>query len=132
MSCRYVTADVFTDRMFGGNPVAARAGLATIETFEEDNLLERATQVGERFRGYFAALKEVSPQIQDVRIKGAMIGVQLSVDGGPVVEACLKRGLLINCTHRTVLRLLPAVNIEPDLIDAGCGIIREALLAHGM
>ncbi|WP_439631504.1 aspartate aminotransferase family protein [Gemmata sp.] len=114
---------------FGGNPIAARAALATIETIEAENLLERATQIGERFFARFTALKEKCPLVTDVRAKGAMIGVELSVEGAPVVEACLKRGLLINCTHQTVLRLLPALTISDEQIDDGCDILSEALLA---
>jgi acetylornithine/N-succinyldiaminopimelate aminotransferase len=113
---------------FGGNPLAARAALATIETIEEDGLLDRAVQVGERCRQHFAAMKEQSPLIQDVRVKGAMIGVQLGVEGGPVVAECLKRGLLINCTHQTVIRLLPAINVTDEQIDDGCATIRDVLL----
>ncbi len=115
---------------FGGNPVAARAALATIETFDADNLLERAVQVGERFRRHFLAIQEKSPLVTDVRVKGGMIGVELAVEGAPIVAECLKRGLLINATHGTVLRLLPAVNIGDELIDQGCGILAEVLLAH--
>ncbi len=114
---------------FGGNPVASAAALATIETFEEQNLLDRATQVGERFRAHFAALKAECPIVQEIRVKGAMIGLQLSIDGAAIVEECLKRGLLVNCTHKTVIRLLPAVNIESQQIDDGCAILRDALLA---
>ena len=113
---------------FGGNPLAARAALATIETFEDEGLLERAVQVGERFRGHFLALKEKTPLVQEVRIRGAMIGVQLAVEGAPVVAACLKRGLLINCTHQTVLRLLPAVNVADEQIDDGCETIADVLM----
>ena len=114
---------------FGGNPLAARAALATIETIEADNLLERAVQIGEKFRARFTDLKEKCPLITDVRVKGTMIGVELAVEGAPVVEACLKHGLLINCTHQTVLRLLPALTISDEQIDDGCDIIAEALLA---
>ncbi len=113
---------------FGGNPIATRAALATIETIESENLLDRAIQVGERFRHHFQAMKAESPLIQDIRIKGAMIGVQLSVDGAPVVQECLKRGLLINCTHSTVIRLLPSITIDSQQIDDGCAILREILL----
>ncbi|OWK36617.1 aspartate aminotransferase family protein [Fimbriiglobus ruber] len=115
---------------FGGNPVAAIAALATIETFETDGLLDRATHVGERFRARFTALKEQCPLVTEVRVKGTMIGLQLAIDGGPIVQKCLDRGLLINCTHQTVIRLLPAVNIPDELIDAGCDIIQEVLLNH--
>ena len=115
---------------FGGNPISARAALATIETFEEENLLERAFEVGERFRQHFTAMRERTPLIHDIRIRGAMIGIELGIDGAPIVQDCLKRGLLINCTHQTVIRLLPAVNIEFEQIDSGCEILLEVLLAH--
>ncbi len=112
---------------FGGNPVSAIAALATIETIEEEGLLERAIAIGERFRGHFEKLQAECPLIAEIRIRGTMIGVQLSVEGAPIVAACLKAGLLVNCTHLTVLRLLPALTITDEEIDAGCGIIASAL-----
>ena len=115
---------------FGGNPIACVAALATIETIEQDKLLDRAAAIGERFRQHFEALKPRCPTITDVRAQGAMIGVELAVEGKPIVEACLKRKLLINCTHQTVLRLLPAMNLTDAQLDEGCAIIEEALLAH--
>ena len=115
---------------FGGNPIACRAALATIETIDEDGLLDRAEQIGERFRNHFEALKKRCPLIQQVRIKGAMIGIELSVPGSAVMDACLKRQLLINCTHTTVLRLLPALTLTDELIDEGCRVLAEVLLAH--
>jgi predicted acetylornithine/succinylornithine family transaminase len=115
---------------FGGNPVATRAALATIETFEADGLLERAGQVGERFRSRLLAIKEKCPLVTEVRVKGAMIGMQLAVEGAPVVQKCLERGLLINCTHQTVIRLLPAVNIPDELIDEGTDTLADVLLSH--
>ena len=115
---------------FGGNPLAARAALATIETIEQDGLLDRATRIGEKFRARFLALKEQCPLVTDVRVKGTMIGLELGVEGGPVVQACLRRGLLINCTHQTVIRLLPAVTIADEQIDDGCDILDEVLLNH--
>ena len=115
---------------FGGNPLACRAALATIETIEEDGLLERAVQIGERFRRHFEALKSRCPLIQQIRIQGVMIGVELSIPGTAIVDACLKRNLLINCTHTTVLRLLPALTLSDELIDEGCGILEEVLMEH--
>ena len=115
---------------FGGNPLACRAALATIETIEADGLLARAEAIGARFRARFEALQARCPWIQEIRIKGAMIGVELSVDGTPLVQQCLQRRLLINCTHGTVLRLLPALNLTDGQIDEGCGILEEVLLAY--
>lgn len=114
---------------FGGNPLAAKAALATIETIEQDGLLDRAVQIGERFRSRFLALKERCPLVAEVRVKGTMIGVELTIEGNPVVQACLQKGLLINCTHQTVIRLLPALTITDEQIDEGCDLLDEVLLA---
>jgi predicted acetylornithine/succinylornithine family transaminase len=115
---------------FGGNPIACRAALATIETIEADGLLARAEQIGQRFRERLTALQSRCPAIQAIRIQGAMIGVELSVDGAPIVAQCLERKLLINCTHGTVLRLLPALTLTDEEIDAGCTILDDVLLGH--
>jgi predicted acetylornithine/succinylornithine family transaminase len=113
---------------FGGNPIACRAALAAIETIEEDGLLERAESIGERFRQHFEAIKAKCPLIQDIRIRGAMIGVELSIEGGNIVHQCMQKQLLVNCTHGTVLRLLPALTLTDEEIDEGCGILAEVLL----
>jgi acetylornithine/N-succinyldiaminopimelate aminotransferase len=113
---------------FGGNPIACRAALATIETIEADHLLERAERIGARFQHRLTVLKARCPSIQEIRVKGAMIGVELSTDGAPIVNQCLRRKLLINCTHGTVLRLLPAMNLTDEQIDEGCSILEEILL----
>jgi predicted acetylornithine/succinylornithine family transaminase len=113
---------------FGGNPLACAAALAAIETIEDEGLLARAEAIGSRFQARFEALKERCPWIREVRVKGAMIGVELSVDGAAVVKDCLERRLLINCTHGTVLRLLPALTLSDAELDAGCGILEEVLI----
>jgi predicted acetylornithine/succinylornithine family transaminase len=115
---------------FGGNPVACRAALATIETIENDGLLARAQVIGAGFRDRFEAFRARCPAIREVRAKGAMIGIELSVDGAPVVQECLRRRLLINCTHGTVLRLLPALTLTDDQLGEGCAILEQALLAQ--
>jgi acetylornithine/N-succinyldiaminopimelate aminotransferase len=113
---------------FGGNPLACVAALATIETIEADGLLERATHIGEAFRQRFESLRQRCPLIQDIRIMGAMIGIELSIDGSPIVDQCLKRRLLINCTHGNVIRLLPALNLTDEELHAGCDILQDVLL----
>ncbi len=115
---------------FGGNPLACRAALATIETIEADGLLERAVVIGECFRRRFEALKARCPLVQQIRVKGVMIGVELSADGAPVVEECLKRRLLINCTHGTVIRLLPALTLTDEQIDQGCAVLEDVMMAY--
>jgi predicted acetylornithine/succinylornithine family transaminase len=112
---------------FGGNPLAARAGIATIETIEEDNLLEHAQRLGELFRERLLALQAECDLVREVRVLGVMIGLELAVEGTPAVEACLERGLLINCTHGTVLRLLPAMNLTAEQAHEGCDILADVL-----
>jgi acetylornithine/N-succinyldiaminopimelate aminotransferase len=112
---------------FGGNPIAARAGLATIEMIEQDNLLEHTRRLGELFRERLTALQNECPLVREVRISGVMIGLELSIDGAAVVQACLDRGLLVNCTHSTVIRLLPAMNLGEDQLHDGCDILAEVV-----
>jgi predicted acetylornithine/succinylornithine family transaminase len=115
---------------FGGNPVACRAALATIEMIEADGLLERAEQIGDGFRLRFQSLRERCPLIKDVRIKGAMIGVELTVEGTPIVQKCLDHRLLVNCTHGTVIRLLPALTLTDEQLDEGCDILERVLTSQ--
>lgn len=114
---------------FGGNPIACAAALATIDTIEADNLLARASAIGEAFRDRFERLRSRCSLIQEVRIKGTMIGLDLSTDGTPVVDQCLKRRLLVNCTHGHVIRLLPAMNLTDEELNAGCQVLEEVLLS---
>ncbi|HMC64667.1 MAG TPA: aspartate aminotransferase family protein [Gemmataceae bacterium] len=115
---------------FGGNPVACRAALATIETIEAEDLLARAERIGTFFRQRLEALKARCPSIQEVRVKGAMIGIELSLDGTRMVNRCLERRLLINCTHGTVLRLLPALTLTDAEMEEGCDILEDVLLTN--
>jgi acetylornithine/succinyldiaminopimelate/putrescine aminotransferase len=113
---------------FGGNPIACRAGLATVETIEQDGLLERARAVGGRFRRHFEKVKAERPDlVREVRVIGAMIGVDLTVDATGVVSECLEQKLLVNATHGHVLRLLPALTITDEQIDEGCAVLTDVL-----
>jgi acetylornithine/N-succinyldiaminopimelate aminotransferase len=114
---------------FGGNPIACSAALATIETIAQDELLPRAAKIGEAFRARFTALQARCPLIQEIRVLGTMIGVELSVDGAPIVDECLQRRLLINCTHGNVLRLLPALNLTDEQLQEGCDVMEDVLLS---
>jgi predicted acetylornithine/succinylornithine family transaminase len=112
---------------FGGNPLAMAAGIATIEAIEEGGLLEHVKLVSARFKSHFERLKERNPLIRELRVKGNMIGVDLKSPGGAAVGKCLERGVLINVTHDTVVRLLPALNITPEQVDEGCAVIADVL-----
>ncbi|MBY0229730.1 MAG: aminotransferase class III-fold pyridoxal phosphate-dependent enzyme, partial [Gemmataceae bacterium] len=113
---------------FGGNPLACAAALATIGTIEAEGLLERAAEIGGRFASFFEGMRKRCPWIKEVRVRGCMIGAELAIDGSPVVKACLEKGLLINATHGTVLRLLPAMNLADAELEEGCGILEDVLV----
>ena len=112
---------------FGGNPIAARAGIATIEAIEKHGYLARTKELGEIFLRELKPLVKELPLVTDVRGCGLMIGVELQVDGTPIVQLCLDRGLLINCTQQTVIRLLPAMTLTDEQLQEGCEILSEVL-----
>ena len=112
---------------FGGNPVACRAGIAAIEMIENEGLLENCQAMSNRFRQHLEALKAECNLVRELRILGMMIGIELNIEGAAVVEQCIERGLLVNCTQGTVIRLLPAMNITAQQVDEGCAILSEVL-----
>ena len=112
---------------FGGNPLAMAAGLAAGRMIEEENLLENCREMSERFRSRFEALAEELPIISELRICGLMIGIDLAVPAGPAVQKCLERGVLVNATQQTVLRLLPALNITAEQVEEGCQAVAAVL-----
>ena len=112
---------------FGGNPVAAAAGIATIEMVEEEGLLEKATLLGARFKERLDEMRKEIDIIRDVRIVGAMIGIELQVEGAKFVQGCMEEKLLINCTQGNVIRLLPASNTPLELVDAALDILESQL-----
>ncbi len=112
---------------FGGNPIAARAGIAAIEMIEQEGLLEKSLVVSEVFRKRLEELRDQCHLVTDVRVLGMMIGVELSIEGAPIVQGCLERKLLVNCTHGTVLRLLPALNLTEKQAHQGCDILAEVI-----
>ena len=94
---------------FGGNPIAAAAGIAMIETIEQDGLLEQCASSAQRFAEHLRSLQSACSHVREVRQAGMMIGIELEFEGAPIVQKCLEQGLLINCTQNNVIRLLPAM-----------------------
>jgi acetylornithine/N-succinyldiaminopimelate aminotransferase len=112
---------------FGGNSLACAAAIAVIEAIEEDNLLDNANAVGKYTRGKLEQLKEKFPIIDHIRGKGLMLGLQLNMPGAAIVNRCLEKGLRINCTQETVLRMMPSMTVTQDEIDAAVAILEEVL-----
>jgi predicted acetylornithine/succinylornithine family transaminase len=115
---------------FGGNPIAARAGIATIETIEEQHLLDRVAQLEVAFQQRLRPLADSLPVVREVRMCGLMIGVELNVDGAPVVTESMRRGLLVNCTQSNVIRLLPPMTLSDEEVDRGCEILTDVLRGY--
>ena len=113
---------------FGGNPVAASAGIATIKMVEECGYLDLAKKMGEHIKARMNQWKDELDIVADVRGVGAMIGCELKIDGTCFVQRCMENKVLINCTHGKVIRLLPAVNTPFDVLDEGLDVIEAALL----
>jgi acetylornithine/N-succinyldiaminopimelate aminotransferase len=115
---------------FGGNCLACAAGIATIETIEEDNLLQHTAEMGQYAQEKLRALKEKHSAIDHVRGIGLMIGIQLTRPGAQIVSKCLDKGLRINCTHDTVIRFMPPMIVTKEQIDEAVGIF-ESVLSEG-
>ena len=112
---------------FGGGPVICRAGLAVLRAIQKEKLLNHAQLMGEYLFLKLNALKDKYPVIKEVRGLGLMAGLELNIEGKAIVEKCMGEGLLINCTHEKVLRLMPALSITKKEIDKALGILEEAL-----
>jgi len=112
---------------FGGNPIAAAAGIATIEMIESQGLLENAQRLGRIFRERFEGLAEECEIVREVRVLGLMVGVELSIECAGIVKAAMEKKVLINCTQSTVLRLLPAMTLTEEQAHEGCDILSQVI-----
>jgi acetylornithine aminotransferase len=97
---------------FGGGPLACRAGIATLDIMEQENLLQNAARMGEVIRGGFREALAGTAGVTAVRGMGLMIGVELDRACGDLVKMALDAGLLINVTADKVVRLLPPLVIN--------------------
>lgn len=97
---------------FGGGPLVCATALAFLETLEKENLLAKVRERGGELRAGLEKLAARFDFIREVRGEGLMLGVEITMDGAPIVAQALEQGLIFNCTHDHVLRLLPAYNIQ--------------------
>ncbi|OED34982.1 acetylornithine aminotransferase [PVC group bacterium (ex Bugula neritina AB1)] len=112
---------------FGGNPLACSAGIAVFEVMEKDNILDHVQKMHTYIIEKLKIFKEKYDLISDVRGLGLMIGIELKTDEGQnIFQKCCDRKLLINCTQKNVLRLMPALNIEKRDIDEALDILDQA------
>jgi acetylornithine aminotransferase len=102
---------------FGGNPLVCRAALSVLEVIERDGLLARATEIGDYLRKRLRERLRGQEGVLEIRGLGLMIGIQLAVACKELVGAALARGLLINVTADSVVRLLPPLILEREHAD---------------
>ncbi|MCX5707222.1 MAG: aspartate aminotransferase family protein [Candidatus Omnitrophica bacterium] len=112
---------------FGGGPVICKAALAVLSAIQKEKLLTNTKRMGEYLFSKLNELKNKYAVIKEVRGLGLMLGVELNIEGKEIVQKCLGKALLINCTQDKVLRLMPALNITKKEIDKAVYILNEVL-----
>lgn len=116
---------------FGGNPLACTAALTTLAVIEEDGLLGRAAELGAKIRAGFQASLGGLSGVREIRGDGLMIGIELDRPCAQLVARAIDKGLLINVTADSVIRLLPPLILrdqEADLlVDSVTSLVRAFL-----
>lgn len=124
---------------YGGSPVACAAGLAVLDVIERDALCTRADWIGERIAERVSRLAQHDSGIGDIRVLGAMSAIELVIAGDPaqpdpartsavVAEARARGLLLLQCGVRgNVIRFLPPLTIEEDILDEALDILADSL-----
>ncbi len=111
---------------FGGNPLASAIGRAAVQVLVEENLIERAYEMGAYFKGRLERIE--SEHIVEVRGKGLLIGVELNTKARPYCESLFDEGILCKETHDTVLRFAPPLIITKEEIDWAMERIEPVLM----
>jgi acetylornithine/succinyldiaminopimelate/putrescine aminotransferase len=109
--------------------LACRASLEYFNVIEDENLLEHVRKVGEYFKQRLDELKDL-PIVKEVRGEGLMLAVELTIPGKEIVKQMLQQGFILNCTHDTVLRMLPPFIINEKQIDKFVRALRPVLEAQ--
>lgn len=109
---------------FGGNPLAMRAGVETLNTMQADNLMANAAEVGDYLQAQLRAAFADQPGVVSVRGKGLMIGVELNKPCGQLIGLAAHNGLLISVTADTVIRLVPPLILTRAQADQIVAILK--------
>ncbi|HNV85922.1 MAG TPA: aspartate aminotransferase family protein [Candidatus Omnitrophota bacterium] len=112
---------------FGGNPLACAAALGVFKAIRKEKLLRNTEIMGAYLREKLEELKTKYSFIREIRGMGLMLGMDLSIPGAKIAEECLNAGLLINCTHETVLRIMPAMIVSKTFLNRGLFILDKVL-----
>jgi acetylornithine/N-succinyldiaminopimelate aminotransferase len=113
---------------FGGNPLAMAACLAVFDVLLEEGVLDNCKRMGAYFIGKLRDLQKRYPQIIDVRGKGLMIGIELTVDVSEIVKKCLEKGVLVITSGAgNVLRCVPPLILSKADVDQAIEVFDEVL-----
>jgi acetylornithine aminotransferase len=113
---------------FGGNPLAARAALAVLDSIHTDGLVGRAEQLGLRMLDGFNAQLGNVEGVVSIRGRGLMLGIELVKPCGELMQRALDRKLLINVTADTVVRLLPPLVLTDEQADEIIADVSQLIL----
>ena len=118
---------------FGGNPLACVSALTTLDIIEDEKLVERSAQLGQRMRQMLADRLAGTEGVKEIRGQGLLLGIELDRPCGDLVRQGLEAGMVINVTADTVVRLLPPLvlkDVEAEqLVDGVSKLIRSFLSA---
>ncbi len=112
---------------FGGNPLACAAALKVLDLLIDGGKLEQGRLAGEYLRKGLATLSKQFSCIRESRGMGLLRGLELSIDGNPLVMECLKQRVIINCTIGRVLRFVPPFIISNTQIDRLLNVLSNVL-----
>ncbi|MFQ5952052.1 MAG: aspartate aminotransferase family protein [Candidatus Omnitrophota bacterium] len=113
---------------FGGSPIVCAAALGVFEAIEQENLLENVKKMGEYLTTGIEELKKTKPVIKSLKGKGLMIGVELDMeDASKLAEKAVDEALLINCTQKNILRIMPPITVNKEEIDIALEKLSKAL-----
>lgn len=116
---------------YGGNLLACRAALTFLDALESPALQASMNTAAARLGKGFCEMMGRLDLIRDVRGAGLMVGIDLTFDATPVVAAAFERGLLINRTSSTVVRLLPPYTVTEADVEAALPLLEDAIVAAG-
>ncbi len=102
---------------FGGTPLVTAVARTVLRSLLEDGWIDNCRRMGEYFRGRLEDLGNRHHMIKEVRGLGLILGVEMDRPGAPVVDACTKKGFLINCIQDRVLRFIPPLIVGREEID---------------
>jgi len=114
---------------FGGNPLVSRTACTVLDIMRDEDIAGRADRIGGGMLDQFRHRLAADPRVKEVRGRGLMIGIELTLEVNRLKQAALDRGVVLNVTQDRVIRLLPPLIIDEEqageIVDVVCGLISE-------